>query len=82
LAFAKEMAARRIAAEHRISRSMLYVKGWPTRMLSDTEAELLAEVRAEVSDLLRLNARFLDRDAIHGRYAELLAIKASKSRSA
>jgi len=42
----------------------------------------LAEVRAEVSDLLRLNARFLDRDAIHGRYAELLAIKASKSRSA
>lgn len=82
LAAAKETAARRVAVERRISRPMLYVKGWPTRMLSDPEADLLAEVRAEISGLLQLNARFLDRDGIHGRYAELLAIKASKSRSA
>jgi len=43
-------------------------------MLSDCEADLLAEVRSEVSRLLHLNARYLDREAIHGRYAELLAI--------
>ncbi|MBD3847407.1 hypothetical protein IED13_17020 [Bosea sp. SSUT16] len=82
LVLAKKTAARRIAAERRISRPMRFVKGWPTRMLSDTEADLLAEVRAEISGLLQLNARFLDRDGIHGRYAELLAVKASKSRSA
>uniref|UniRef100_A0A9E8CNK8 Uncharacterized protein n=1 Tax=Bosea sp. NBC_00436 TaxID=2969620 RepID=A0A9E8CNK8_9HYPH len=74
------MAVRRIAAERRISRPMLYVQGWPTRMLSDAEAELLAEVRAEISGLLRLNARFLDREGIHGRYAELLAIKQKEER--
>jgi 3'-phosphoadenosine 5'-phosphosulfate sulfotransferase (PAPS reductase)/FAD synthetase len=82
LAAAKETAARRIAAERRISRAMRYVQGWPTRMLSNAEADLLAEVRAEISGLLRLNARFLDREGIHGRYAELLAIKASKRRGA
>ncbi len=79
---AKEAAGRRVAVERRITRPMLYEKGWPRRMLSDSEADLLADVRGEVSHLLRLNARFLDREAIHGRYAELLAIQAGKGRRA
>jgi hypothetical protein len=82
LMLAKEAARLRVAMERRITRPMLYQKGWPSRMLSDDEADLLAEVRGEVSRLLHLNARYLDREAIHGRYAELLAIQAGERRRA
>lgn len=82
LAAAKEMARRRIEVERRITRPMLYVKGWPTRMLSDAEADLLAVVRGKISDLLGLNARYLDRESIHRRYAGLLAAQAGKARAA
>ncbi|WP_248309358.1 hypothetical protein [Bosea sp. AK1] len=66
--------------ERRITRPMLYQKGRPSRMLSDDEADLFVEVRGEVSRLLHLNAQYLDREAIHGRYAELLAIQASRGK--
>lgn len=79
LAAAKELARQRVELERRITRPMLYVQGWPTRMLSDTEADLLAEVRSEIGDLLDLNARYLDRESIHRRYAELLAVRAGKA---
>ncbi len=72
---AKITAAKRSEAERRITKPMLYVKGWPTRMLTDSEADILAGVRREVSDLLALDAGFLDRPSIHQRYAELLAQK-------
>ncbi|MFK0333878.1 phosphoadenosine phosphosulfate reductase family protein [Rhizobium sp. NPDC090275] len=78
LAAAKDKARRRAEVERRILQPMLYVKGWPTRMLSDAEADLLAEVRCQVSELLCLNARYLDRTAIHRRYAALLATRAVK----
>lgn len=81
LSLAKERARRRIEAERRITKPMLYVKGWPTRMLSDGEADLLAEVRTDVSDLLGLQARYLDRASIHARYAELIALNAAKGRA-
>ncbi len=81
-AAAKDKAARRKAAEQRLTNGMLYVKGWPTRMLTDGEADLLAEVRSEVGTMLGLRARYLDRDEIHGRYAELLEAHASKRRAA
>lgn len=72
---AKEVAAARVVAEKRITKPMLYVKGWPLRMLTDTEADILADVRNEVSDLLGLHSACLDRVAIHNRYAELLQAK-------
>lgn len=78
LAAAKDKAARRRSAERRLSKQMLYVKGWPTRMLSDGEADLLAEVRTEISTMLGLRPGFLDRASIHTRYAELLEIRASR----
>lgn len=77
LAMAKASAQMRIAAEKRITKPMLYVSGWPTRMLTDGEADLLADVRREVSGLVGFNSGFLDREAIHGRYAELLEQKAA-----
>ncbi|MCA1868296.1 phosphoadenosine phosphosulfate reductase family protein [Agrobacterium genomosp. 3] len=78
LAAAKDKAARRRAAEQRLTKPMLYVKGWPTRMLSDGEADLLAEVRTEISTMLGLRPSCLDRASIHARYAELLEVHASR----
>ncbi|WP_136617024.1 MULTISPECIES: phosphoadenosine phosphosulfate reductase family protein [Mesorhizobium] len=75
LADAKRVAAARTTAEKRITKPMLYVKGWPTRMLSDDEADTLGGVRREVSDLLGLRSEILDRSSIHARYAELMAAK-------
>jgi 3'-phosphoadenosine 5'-phosphosulfate sulfotransferase (PAPS reductase)/FAD synthetase len=78
LAAAKVRAGRRIAAERRITPDMLYLRGWPTRMLTDPEADILASVRQEVAGLYGFPARHLERDAIHARYAQLLAEKASR----
>lgn len=61
---------------------MLYVRGWPTRMLSDAEADVLAQVRQEVSSLLGLHARCLDRVAIHQRYRQLLDLHEARLRRA
>ena len=82
LAMAKERADRRREAERRLTKPMLYVKGWPTRMLSDGEADLLAEVRSQVSTMLGFRARHVGRASIHARYAELLDLQASRGRAA
>lgn len=74
---AKGMAALRTKAESRITPAMLYVRGWPTRMLTDAEADVLAKVRREICDLYSFQSHLLDRDAIHARYAQLLANDAS-----
>ena len=78
LAMAKDRADRRREAERRLTKPMLYVKGWPTRMLSDGEADLLAEVRSEVSAMLGFRACYRDRASIHARYAELLELHARR----
>jgi len=70
---AKEKATERVALEKLITKEMLYVKGWPTRMLTDAEAATLAKVRRAVSDLIGLSAGYLDVPTIHGRYAELMS---------
>ncbi|MER9003313.1 phosphoadenosine phosphosulfate reductase family protein [Mesorhizobium sp. M0862] len=75
LAHGKSVAAARVQAEKRITMPMLYVKGWPVRMLTDDEADTLAGVRREVSGLLGLASGCLDRESIHARYADLLASK-------
>jgi 3'-phosphoadenosine 5'-phosphosulfate sulfotransferase (PAPS reductase)/FAD synthetase len=71
----KEKAAKRVALEKLITKEMLYVKGWPTRMLTDAEAETLATVRKGVSELIGLRSLYLDVASIHGRYTELMAEK-------
>lgn len=82
LAIAKDKADGRREAGGRLMKPMLYVKGWPTRMLSDGEADLLAEVRSEVSTMVGIRARCLDRSSIHARYAELLDMRDSRGRTA
>lgn len=74
LAIAKLRGVARIAAEKRITKGMLYVKGWPTRMLTDTEAEILSEVRSLVGTIMEFTGmRCLDAPSIHARYAELMS---------
>jgi hypothetical protein len=47
-------------------------------MLTDAEADILASVRREVSGLFGFQSRYLDRNAVHERYAQLLAERAMK----
>jgi len=75
---AKEKAAKRVSLERILSKEMLYVNGWPTRMLTDDEAATLAYVRTGVSRLLGLEAQYLDVPSIHARYSELMAENASR----
>lgn len=77
-AAAKEKAARRVLIEKRITKPMLYVKGWPLRMLTDDEAGILAGAREEVSRLYGFEPFFTTREDIHRRYAELLDEKSRK----
>lgn len=72
IAEAKVKAAARKASEGRLSKDMLFVSGWPVRMLTDDEADILAGVRREISDLLDIPTPFTDRASIHDRYAELI----------
>lgn len=69
---AKQNAARRVQIEAKITKGMRYVAGWPTRMLTNDEALILADVRNELSDMLQFNSRYLTVDEIHSRYDELM----------
>jgi 3'-phosphoadenosine 5'-phosphosulfate sulfotransferase (PAPS reductase)/FAD synthetase len=76
---AKWRAQRREQIEARIPEHLLYTEGWPTVMPTEAEAELLAEVRREISELLGLEVQYLDAAAIIARYAELMAANAAKA---
>ncbi|CAN7297875.1 phosphoadenosine phosphosulfate reductase family protein [Agrobacterium tumefaciens] len=78
LAFAKNRAALRKHIEGRITKPMLYIKGWPTRMLTNDEAEILADVRKQITDLYDFKSQHMTVDGIHQRYSELLDEKARK----
>lgn len=75
---AKVKAARRVQIEKQITKPMLYVKGWPTRMLTADEAEIMCSVRNEITELYGFNSDCLTVDSIHQRYADLLDEKARK----
>ncbi len=73
---AKEKARLRIEAEKKkITKGMLYVKGWPERMLTDDEAQILADVRTEMGRLYGWNVKYSDVPSIHGRYAEMITAR-------
>ena len=72
---AKLKAAMREAAEARLPKCLLYVKGWPVQMPSHDEARLLAEVRTAVAEAVGLSIRYTEPGEILDRFAELLAEK-------
>jgi len=69
---AKRRAARRLAAEARIPKHLLYRKGWPTAMPTRAEATLLSEVRQAIAQIVEIEVRYITPDAILDRYAELI----------
>jgi 3'-phosphoadenosine 5'-phosphosulfate sulfotransferase (PAPS reductase)/FAD synthetase len=75
----KQRAQIRKEIEATITKPMLYVKGWPTRMLTDDEAEILALARIKVDAIYGFKSQHLTVDSIHQRYAELLEQKNAKS---
>jgi hypothetical protein len=75
---AKEKAVLRQRAEARIPKDLLYTKGWPTKMVTASEAHLIAGVRNEVADLLNLKIRCTTADEVALRYSELINAKALK----
>ncbi|QSZ58428.1 hypothetical protein BTN45_06655 [Rhizobium sp. ZX09] len=72
IAEAKEIARARRELEGALTPGMLYVKGWPTRMLTDEEAETLSFVRRYTSGLYGFQSRFIYPEEIHQRYSELM----------
>jgi 3'-phosphoadenosine 5'-phosphosulfate sulfotransferase (PAPS reductase)/FAD synthetase len=75
LALAKIAARERERLEARIPEHLLYTKGWPTCMPTPAEADLLAFVRRGVADLVGLTVQYTTGEAVHARYAELMAAK-------
>jgi 3'-phosphoadenosine 5'-phosphosulfate sulfotransferase (PAPS reductase)/FAD synthetase len=77
LVLAKRAATVRQRAEARIPEHLLYTKGWPTVMPTVEEARLLCDVRGEVADAVGLRILYRDPESLRGRYAALMALKAS-----
>jgi 3'-phosphoadenosine 5'-phosphosulfate sulfotransferase (PAPS reductase)/FAD synthetase len=78
---AKWRAQRREQIEARIPDHLLYTEGWPTVMPTQAEAELLAEVRLEIAELLGLtDVKYTIAATILARYAELMAANAAKAK--
>lgn len=75
---AKEIATMRSRIEATIPKDMLYVKGWPTRPLTEDEAVFLAGVRQKITTLNGFDAHYLDPLSIQARYIELIDLKAAR----
>ena len=76
LADAKKMALVREQAEARIPERLLFTKGWPTCIPTRDEAELLCEVRLAVAAAVGISdVRYLEPDALIGRYEELMQMR-------
>lgn len=72
---AKKNHARRREIESEIPKSLRYEKGWPTRVPTFAEAELLARVRTEICKLAGIESCYLHGDTIINRYTDLMAQK-------
>lgn len=75
---AKRRAALRVAAEARLSKDLLYVKGWPTFVPSPEQAELIAEVRRAVAAAVGLEIQCTAGLDVMRRYQELMDLKARR----
>jgi 3'-phosphoadenosine 5'-phosphosulfate sulfotransferase (PAPS reductase)/FAD synthetase len=77
----KARAALREQAERRVPKDLLFQKGWPTRMPTNAEARVLAEVRVEVAAVVGAEVRYTCAESVETRYAELMARKQLKGSS-
>lgn len=76
---AKQRAAQREKIEALIPRDLLYVKGWPTRVPTWDEADLLAYVRTQVSEVVGIeDMECLTAATVVERYEQLMEAKLRK----
>jgi 3'-phosphoadenosine 5'-phosphosulfate sulfotransferase (PAPS reductase)/FAD synthetase len=79
LAEAKRRSKAREQVEKRIPSHLRFTRGWPTVMITRSEAVLLSEVRRGVADIMEISGmHYLDADAIFACYEELMAEKSRK----
>ncbi len=78
LALAKQRAERRVRAESRLPAHLLYTAGWPTCEPTLEEAQLIAEVRLEVAEILGITVQYTTAEDIVARYQELCAVSQTK----
>lgn len=79
---AKDRARRREEAEGRIPDHLLYCRGWPTCVLTEDEAKLIAGVRSEVADAVGLRPTFTTAAEVVARYEELVREKERRNNRA
>lgn len=76
---AKHAARAREMAEARIPAGLEYQQGWPTRMPTRDEANVLADVRRSVCTAVGIEGRCLEAQEVLARYEELLDVRLSKT---
>jgi 3'-phosphoadenosine 5'-phosphosulfate sulfotransferase (PAPS reductase)/FAD synthetase len=74
----KQKAQERQAIESEIPEHLLYTKGWPTSIPTNSEAQLLAGVRRRVNSLLNLKSSYLTATDVQERYHQLLRLKSDR----
>lgn len=80
LARARQIAFHRAAIEARLPSDLLYTDGWPTRLPTPAEAELLAGVRREIAALMGMQVQFSSAAEVHARYQALMDQGAERRR--
>lgn len=72
---AKVGAKERAAAEALLPKHLLYTKGWPDRMPTLDEAQLISDIRKQVAGAVGIHVLYTRPDDVRERYAELMAEK-------
>lgn len=75
---AKQKVLDRERIECAIPHHLLYTAGWPTILPTYQEAEILAQVRRQISELYMMPVQYTDADSIRDRYQFLMDEKARK----
>ena len=78
LGVGKAKAAARKMIEARIPKGLLYTDGWPVRLPTPEEAQVLAEVRHGLENLFSFGSLYLDAEGVLARYAGLMEMRAGK----
>lgn len=79
IVLAKMAAQKREEAEAMLPAHLLFTKGWPTRIPTEAEAELIASVRRQVAAAVGIEAQFLDARSVRQRYTELFRAMKNKA---
>ncbi|HEY6539793.1 MAG TPA: phosphoadenosine phosphosulfate reductase family protein [Ktedonobacteraceae bacterium] len=75
---AKRRAIQREAAEALIPRQLWYTRGWPTARPTRGEANLLADVRWLVAEIMGFAVEYTEPDAVLERYRHLMEMSACR----